>query len=228
MRYSSPWRWLLQGHMPLRLYSTMIPFHLEPSSSTPRPICEPYRHQTINPTLQQQRPFPFLSLPPELRIQIYDLLLSRTTPNTIPSTPLSPKSPTHTHTQIHPAILLTNKQIHTESLPILYTHNHFTASTPDHLSHFITQIGPHNIQLLRSLSLFIPWRGSEVWPWVILLTYLSQKATGLRWLEVGWGANCEDPWNLKPGAEERGLGDNVLFVQALARIKQAGTEGLVP
>ncbi|PYI05534.1 hypothetical protein BO78DRAFT_430460 [Aspergillus sclerotiicarbonarius CBS 121057] len=211
----------------------------EPSPTSSRePRSQPYR---TNPSLQQPT-FPFLSLPAEIRIQIYDLLLvsrnespSHTTKtstkptSTIKPIPLhqppSPRPHTHTHT-ISPSILLTNKQISTESLPILYTQNTFTlhSSHPTPLHTFITQIGPQNLLLLRSLSLFIPWQHStnEVWPWVILLTHLAEKATGLRFLEIGWGANCASAWNLKPGAEERGLGDNLLFVHAVAGFRGLG------
>lgn len=59
---------------------------------------------------------------------------------------------------------------------------------------------------------------SELLAWISLLTTLAEKATGLKSLELAWDADCEFPWPL--GYTERGLGDNVLFVRALARIKQ--------
>lgn len=51
-----------------------------------------------------------------------------------------------------------------------------------------------------------------------MLDTLSDKATGLRSVELAWDAETGIPWPLE--ARERGLGDNVLFVRALAKIKQ--------
>ncbi|PWY88569.1 hypothetical protein BO94DRAFT_574626 [Aspergillus sclerotioniger CBS 115572] len=213
-------------------------------SLKPSPPSNNNHHHTIptNPpsSSSSQPKSLLLSLPPELRIQIYKhLLINRFTPDDptpIPQThthnqkpinlallpilttplPYSLPSPLHHHHHTLDTSLLTlNKQIHTESLPILYAHNTFTLTTPTHLTTFLALIGPHNTTLLRSLDIFVPWRRSEIWPWVLLLTQLSTHATGLRYLRVGWDANFEHPGGMKPGAEERGLGDNLLFVHAL-------------
>ena len=50
-----------------------------------------------------------------------------------------------------------------------------------------------------------------------LFNVLSEEATGLRFIELGWGASCDSPEQLR-GA--RGLGHNVLFVRALAKMRQ--------
>ncbi|KAM0255237.1 hypothetical protein ACHAQJ_006001 [Trichoderma viride] len=70
----------------------------------------------------------FMSLPLELRFQIYNLLLS------IPPRPRS-KSPSHdllccnseAPVYVHPAILLANRQINYEATPFLYSSNMFIA-----------------------------------------------------------------------------------------------------
>ncbi|OOF95342.1 hypothetical protein ASPCADRAFT_130826 [Aspergillus carbonarius ITEM 5010] len=229
-------------------------FNLE--TRNPEPICrEPSNHHSIptNPPSSSPPRKSLLSLPPELRIQIYELLLINrftrddpphhhhihntkpinlallpttitiTTPPSSPSPSLKSQSqsqsPSPSQT-LTPSILLLNKQISTESLPILYTLNTFALTAPHHLTTFLSLIGPQNTHLLRSLDIFVPWRRNEIWPWVVLLNFLSTQAPGLRYMRVGWDADCEHPGRLKPGAEERGLGDNLLFVHALGRIRQ--------
>ncbi|KAL4863477.1 hypothetical protein BDV12DRAFT_177477 [Aspergillus spectabilis] len=49
---------------------------------------------------------------------------------------------------------------------------------------FMAQIGSGNVNFVRSLEIWVPWR-TEISPWIILLNVLSEKATGLRTLELG-------------------------------------------
>ncbi|TPR11171.1 Berberine and berberine like family protein [Aspergillus niger] len=126
------------------------------------------------------------------------------------------------HYHLHPSILHTCKQIHAEAFPILYTHNIFSITHPAQLLHHITNIGPLNTSLLRSLHIFVPWEcsSSDIWSWVVLLNDLSEHATGLRQLEIGWDTHIRWLPHMEPGDETRGLGDNILFVHALARLRQ--------
>jgi len=72
------------------------------------------------------RPLTFLALPPEIRNAIYHLLLTHNHAISAPSYhQLSPTTPTPLN--IHPALLRTCTQIHTEALPILYGSNRFQA-----------------------------------------------------------------------------------------------------
>jgi hypothetical protein len=66
---------------------------------------------------------------------------------------------------------------------------------------------------------------AELSPCLQLLYILAEEASGLRYIRIGWGAECEFPWRLGRGARERGLGDNPDFVRALGKIQ--GLEKLV-
>ncbi|KAK2603699.1 hypothetical protein QQS21_004075 [Conoideocrella luteorostrata] len=71
---------------------------------------------TIKP-VRPATPPSFMSLPPEIRLQIYTHLLL------LPAYTDSPLS----QPQIHPSILLANRQINREGTPLLYTKNMFLA-----------------------------------------------------------------------------------------------------
>jgi hypothetical protein len=66
--------------------------------------------------------------------------------------------------------------------------------------------------------MWIPWTADPL-PWLTLLNALSKEAAGLKHIELGWGADCQFPWMLERGAKERGLGDNLPFIRALAKIQ---------
>ena len=62
----------------------------------------------------------FLSLPPEIRLQIYNYLLR------LPDYPYPKYKPSST-VPLHPSLLQTNRQIYDEALPLLYSLNTFLA-----------------------------------------------------------------------------------------------------
>ncbi|KAI2890865.1 hypothetical protein CBS63078_9905 [Aspergillus niger] len=222
------------------LYSSILLEHSEPAS--------PALKEPITPTPTPPpppKPNLFLTLPSELRVLIYNHLLishhqqpprgrtlslslsvadniankNKTPPSTLKKIHLYTP---YQHYHLHPSILHTCKQIHAEAFPILYTHNIFSITHPAQLLHHITNIGPVNTSLLRSLHIFVPWEcsSSDIWSWVVLLNDLSEHATGLRQLEIGWDTHIRWLPHMEPGDETRGLGDNILFVHALARLRQ--------
>lgn len=54
---------------------------------------------------------------------------------------------------------------------------------------------------------------AELSPWLQLLNILAAEASGLRCIELGWGASFDIVWS-------RGLGDNLDFVRALGKIQK--------
>ncbi|KAJ5994133.1 hypothetical protein N7451_009857 [Penicillium sp. IBT 35674x] len=169
-----------------------------------------------------------LTLPVEIRLQIYEfLLVSQADPEQSPSWAVGNTSrkmislhmiqAPHYRT-LEPAILYTCTQIHREAASVLYGGNVFNFSEPGQMFRFMAQIGPTNTKFMRSLDTWVPWK-AEISPWLTLLNTLSKDATGIRYIELAWGANCESPLIHERGAKERGLGDNVLFIRALAKIQ---------
>jgi len=79
-------------------------------------------------------------------------------------------------------------------------------------------------KFVKTLHIWVPWTANR-FPWLQLFYVLSKEATGLRSIELGWGANCDYLWHLERGAKERGLGDNLDFVRALGMIQ--GLEKLI-
>ncbi len=79
---------------------------------------------TTTPTVTAK--FSFLALPPELRLQIYEELLTTAKPQTFYRNWKIQKGMGLGHPfNLHPAILRVNRQIHAESAWILYEHNVF-------------------------------------------------------------------------------------------------------
>ncbi|KAJ5803074.1 uncharacterized protein N7503_005524 [Penicillium pulvis] len=193
---------------------------------TPKPFRGDPQATVRSPTTNETKSRPsLLTVPVEIRLQIYDLLLvSRSTREDNPSWPvgdtcqvmimLSMKKDPQQRT-INPAIIRICGQIRREANPILYTGNVFNFRQPDQMFRFMTQIGPTNIKFVRSLDMWIPWK-AEILPWLTLLNALSQEAAALKYVRVAWNSRYESPRMLQKGAKERGLGDNVLFIRALA------------
>ncbi|KAF4976816.1 hypothetical protein FZEAL_6557 [Fusarium zealandicum] len=152
--------------------------------------------------------FPFLDLPPEIRLQIYDLVLVS-------------RFDRIKDTQ-RVGILQTCKQIHLEANPILYSVNVFHLGQPIAMLSFMKAVGFRNIVLVKSLSISV-LGSAEISLWLALLGFLARTAVGLRFLELSWKFDLLPAWG-DPSVEEqgiigRGLGDNVDFVRALARIR---------
>lgn len=209
-------------------------FDTEPLTIGKKPR-QPHRDPSSQPSIitrfePEQKPT-LLTLPAEIRLQVYELLLvSWCNREDNPSSAVGNTCQKKVFPGIirngsmKPAILQTCKQLHHEAILILYSRNLFYISSPDEMFAFIAQIGPTNVKCIKSLEVWVPCR-SEILPWLRLLETLSVKVTGLRFVEIAWDADCEFPWQLVRGAKERGLGDNVLFVRALARIQ--GLEKLI-
>lgn len=166
---------------------------------------------------------PFLSLPPEMRLRIYDLLLVCRTRNGIPSYEsiakdyqqplvLNPTIP-QLGQPIFPAILQTCKQIYYEAISILYGSNIFDLENPAH----INKISRSKLKFLRHLVI-CPFQLSMATLWVGLLDTLIEEAKDLRNLKVVFDARYFDT-----ETHARGLGADVPFVRTLTRIKQVGT-----
>lgn len=223
--------------MPLRRQDTVKAF-VGPelsdikSSSVENIIPTPYRRDpqaTVrSPKSNETNPRPsLLTLPVEIRLQIYDLLLvSRSTREDNPSWPVGDTcqmmimlsmSKDPQQRTMEPAILPICGQIHREAIPIIYSRNVFNFRQPDQMFRFMTQIGPTNLKFVRSLDMWIPWK-AEILPWLTLLNALSQEAA-LKYVRVALNSRYESPRVLQIEAKERGLGDNVLFIRALARFQ---------
>ncbi|KAN0086459.1 hypothetical protein V8E54_000147 [Elaphomyces granulatus] len=183
----------------------------------------------------------FFSLPTEIRLQIYNLLLvSRfdggetnqkkitcEVPDTDDGSGDDGSGDRRDRT-IEPALLQTCKKIYHEANPILYSQNVFVIKhlTEDTFQ-FIRQIGFVNFKLIKKLEIWVPsW--AKLSPWLGLLYLLATEASGLRCIRLCWDSNLRDRcWWIQRGAwdKKRGLGDNLLFVRALGKIQ--GLEELV-
>ncbi|KAF2715247.1 hypothetical protein K504DRAFT_457417 [Pleomassaria siparia CBS 279.74] len=169
----------------------------------------------------------FLTLPVEIRLQIYnELLVSRfdrtqnpswAVGNTDQKLVLLHMIQAPQYRTMEPGILQTCKQIYHEANTILYSQNVFAISEPKQLFRLIAQIGFVNFRLIKTLHIWVP-SSAKLYPWLQVIYTLAVEASGLRCIELGWGADIEGTW-------ERGLGDNVDFVRALGRIQ--GLEKLV-
>jgi len=125
---------------------------------------------------------------------------------------------------MEPGILQTCKQIYHEANSILYSQNVFKISEPKQMFRLIVQIGLVNFKLVKTLDIWVPWM-AELSPWLQLLYISAEEASGLRYIRIRWGAECEFHWGLERGARERGLGDNLDFIHVLGKIQ--GLEKLV-
>ncbi|RDW86531.1 uncharacterized protein DSM5745_03173 [Aspergillus mulundensis] len=189
------------------------------------------------PNTKPDQTFNFLGLPLEVRRRVYNFLLfSRHSAADIPkdraritseklifleqSPPQDLYQPGKVKS-LHTAILRTCKQIHSEAAVHLYRDNSFMVPSPIYMLRFFKQVGATNTKHLKKLSLTIQWNADrELKFWLLFLKKLAKDASGLETLTVVWIANTLSSEPLSRGARGRGLGDNVTFVRALARVKQ--------
>jgi hypothetical protein len=101
-----------------------------------------------------QKPFQFLLLPREVRDQIYrhslvaaDWIRPHQLVQVIQGLSFEIRRPS-------PSLCLTNKQVHRESIEILYGENRFSFTYPRDLHWFEEQIGASNHALVRRLEIF--------------------------------------------------------------------------
>ncbi|KAF2493713.1 hypothetical protein BU16DRAFT_52692 [Lophium mytilinum] len=166
-----------------------------------------------------------MTLPVELRLQIYNhLLISRFDRSEHPSWAVGattrklvsldmPQAPQYR--TMEPSILQTCKQIYREANPVLYSQNVFKISEPEQMFQLSAQIGPVNLKLMKRLKIIVPWT-AELVPWLQLLDMLAMQASGLRHVELAWGAENEYPW---AHDRKRGLGDSLDFLRALGNVQ---------
>ncbi|KAI7362321.1 hypothetical protein KC354_g7383 [Hortaea werneckii] len=136
-----------------------------------------------------KRAFPFLSLSPELRNRIYDLLLQLDGP--ISPSPKEPSSASNTgralgtdRTASALSILAVNHQIHDEAVGIFYHHNAFIFHHILHLHGFIQKLGSVRRSMITDITVYYEdfERGGIS---LVDLTFdLLKSLTGLRKLEV--------------------------------------------
>jgi hypothetical protein len=118
--------------------------------------------------LTGRKPTPFILFPREIRDAIYKYALVSSNRVTAISRPfktiiycdpiagleISAPYSLAEYKPPSPSLLLVNRQIHAEALPLLYGHNIFSFSNATHLSSFAAQIGAH-CALVRKLEITI-------------------------------------------------------------------------
>ncbi|GIJ81632.1 hypothetical protein Asppvi_000131 [Aspergillus pseudoviridinutans] len=155
------------------------------------------------------KPISFLDLPPELRIQIYKLLLGENRYRHIcrgqrgPEKNNSEDRQDSTETRaLRPAapyiyslmqLFLTNKQIYLEAVHIFYTHSIFKASIElgekdwQTIYKWLVMIGPQNRKNVRKLSIYY-----DCLEWAPVL---EDGHVGERWLTGLSGEDRYQPWD---------------------------------
>jgi len=170
-----------------------------------------------------------LTLPVEIRLRIYDLLLvSRFDREQNPRVAVGNTNQKkillgskvlqfRVYRTMEPAIVQTCQQIYHEANPILYSQNVFLITEPGKMFGLIEQIGLVNLKLIKTLDIWVSW-SAELSLLVQLFDTLAEEASGLRCIQVSWGLGIEPP---KGGC----LGENLDLVRALGKIQ--GLETLV-
>jgi len=115
--------------------------------------------------------FSFLSLPGELRNQIYQLVI-------LDSKPIDPWS--IGFNQLTPGLFRANKTIHHEATPLFYLRNcfDFTSKPAEDVDKFLRQTGQNNAAYIRHVRVGFPdliydWEGRDTLkiPLISLLVY---------------------------------------------------------
>ncbi|KAL4906258.1 hypothetical protein BDW74DRAFT_177275 [Aspergillus multicolor] len=152
-----------------------------------------------------------LTIPPELRLPIYEILLiSRNPKGDISPLNLDVDLPMLKNRYLHTAILYTCNQIYNEANPILYGANAFHTMTVTP----ITLIGLSNFQMIHDLDIWVK-SDFSLDSLLGLLSDLCIEAKALRKFSIIFEAS-----EFSPGSAARGLGGNLDVVRALAKIKQ--------
>ena len=152
-----------------------------------------------------------LAIPAEIRLQLYDLLLvSRLSPKQYSSwmvgktrqqkIALYPHAPKFGTLDL--AILRTCKKIYHEATPMLYGRNVFSFTDPERMLQLMSQMGPTNVKLLRTLDVWVPWR-TNLSAWLSLLRAFARDAIGLQSVDIIFATNCYFPGSFERGREER-------------------------
>ena len=155
----------------------------------------------------------FLSLPPEVRLRIYEYLL-------VCNSHVAPDYRPRAEQPITLSMLRTCKQIHTEASQIFYSKNEILVDEPEPIIHWLTQIGQINVKHLRSIRIFVhavysPTDTSSRHSarvghlWYKLLDELAREAAGLRHIYIYWSFNCS-------GA----AGKDLRFVRGLGKFQR--------
>jgi hypothetical protein len=116
----------------------------------------------------------------------------------------------HQEPTMHPAIVHTCKLIANEATPILYQNHIFNVQAPGWLINFMSYVGDANIQLVRRvhvgihLGILAPWEG-----YFEMFDELSRKMLGLRHLEISFTEVREGTRRLRV----------IELVRAIARIR---------
>jgi len=120
----------------------------------------------------------FMTLPAEIRLPTYDLLLvscldqkhpSYNVRNTLPNNTISlhmPQIPFYR--TLEPQILQTCKQIYHEAGLILYSHNLFLISEPKKLFRLAAKFDPVNLKMIKTLDTWMPYVAKLI-PWLQFL-----------------------------------------------------------
>ncbi|KAK2808265.1 hypothetical protein FQN50_004820 [Emmonsiellopsis sp. PD_5] len=176
--------------------------------------------------MRKQKPT-FLTLPPEIRLQIYELLFqvdhrkmgyAKWRVGNIGSNFIcvgldTEKGRSCSDTpSIKPRILRTCKQIYQEALPILYSRNAFYISYSMYAVNFFRGIKT-NVKYITTIRLSIDW-GEPLDPgdWLRILNILAEDATGLKSLQVAFTLFC---YKMREVADA-----HMLFINSLAKIRQ--------
>ncbi|KAI4143278.1 MAG: hypothetical protein L6R39_004637 [Caloplaca ligustica] len=148
--------------------------------------------------LQPVVPYGFLSLPRELRDQIYEYVLSSNA---------EVMEPYDLEEGLVPAIIRTCKQVESEGCAVLYTKYTYLFNIPPWDLEWLTTIGKANVMRLKTIRIVVAptyWKSL----WYRLLHSLARDAKGLRHVYIFW--DCDD---------FDGIGKDVRFVRELGAIQ---------
>lgn len=156
----------------------------------------------------------FLSLPLKARFRIYEYIF-------ICKPQIVPHCRPAAGPLIAPNLLRTCKQIRSEATSVLYSKNTFLIAEPEQNFEWLVQIGRDNINLLKSIRIFVHAVYStkntlfssaiDSVSWYKVLDLLARKASGLRHVYIFWDA--------EPSMFHFGAGKDLRFVRELAKIQ---------